>query len=119
VNKSFAKFLMYATGLYALLGYIFLSLWALGIMLSLLLGEMAFLGSIIPNTMSLIETLETSGIIGLIALLVLVGQFFFAYHVSNVFKRFSTLDAPYTAKDREEYLTYLVLVAILVIIYLI
>ena len=118
MSKSFAKFLMYATGLYALLGYIILSLWAEGIMLSLLLGEVAFLESLLPNMMSLIETLITSGIIGLITLLVLVGQFFFAYHASNVFKRLSTVDAPYTAKEREEYLTYLVLVALLVIYFI-
>ena len=115
MNKSFAKFLMYVTGLYALLGYIILSIWAVGIMLSLLLGEVAFLASFLPNMMSLIETLIMSGIIGFITLLVFVGQFFFAYHASNVFKRLSTVDSPYTAKEREEYLTYLVLVAPLVI----
>jgi hypothetical protein len=118
MNKFFAKILMYVTGFYALLGYIILSLWAEGIMLSLLLGEVAFLESLLPNMMSLIETLITSGIIGLITLLVLVGQFFFAYHASNVFKRLSTVDAPYTAKEREEYLTYLVLVALLVIYFI-
>ena len=118
MSKSFAKFLMYATGLYALIGYIILSLWAVGIMLSLLLGEMAFLESFLPNMMSLIETLITSGIIGFITLLFLVGQFFFAYYASNVFKRLSTVDAPYTAKEREEYLTYLVLVALLVIYFI-
>ena len=109
---------MYVTGLYALLGYIFLSIWAVGIMLSLLLGEAAFLESLLPNMMSLIETLISSGIIGLITLSVLVGQFFFAYHASNVFQRLSTVDAPYTAKEREEYLTYLVL-AVLLVMYLI
>jgi hypothetical protein len=115
MNKSFAKFLMYVTGLYALIGYLILSIWAVGIMLSLLLGEMAFLESLLPNMMSLIETLISSGIIGLITLSVLVGQFFFAYHASNVFQRLSTVDGLYTAKEREEYLTYLVLVALLVI----
>ena len=118
MSKSFAKFLMYVTGLYALLGYIFLSIWAVGIMLSLLLGEAAFLESLLPNMMSLIEILITSGIVGFITLLVLVGQFFFAYHASNVFKRLSTVDSPYTTKEREEYLTYLVL-AVLLVMYLI
>ena len=118
MNKSFAKFLMYVTGLYALLGYIFISIWAVGIMLSLLLGEAAFLESLLPNMMSLIETLIMSGIVGFITLTVFVGQFFFAYHASNVFKRLSTVDSSYTTKEREEYFTYLVLVA-LVVIYLI
>ena len=50
-----------------------------------------------------------------ITLLFLVGQFFFAYYASNVFKRLSSVDAPYTAKEWEEYLTYLVIVVLLVI----
>ena len=104
------------SGLYALIGYIILSLWAVGIMLSLLLGEMAFL-EVPPSKYDsfLIETLITSGIIGFITLLFLVGQFFFAYYASNVFKRLSSVDAPYTAKEWEEYLTYLVIVVLLVI----
>ena len=115
MNKSFAKFLMYVTGLYALLGYSILLMWFVGIMLNLLLGEVAFLPALLPNTISMIEILIMNGFIGLITLMTLVGQFFFAYHASNVFKRLSLVDLPYSKKDKEEYLLYLLLVSLLVI----
>tara|TARA_B100000787_G_scaffold64750_1_gene47520 strand:+ start:161 stop:517 length:357 start_codon:yes stop_codon:yes gene_type:complete len=115
MNKSFAKLLMYVTGLYALLGYSILLMWFVGIMLNLLLGEVAFLPALLPNTISMIEILIMNGFIGLITLMTLVGQFFFAYHASNVFKRLSLEDLPYSKKDKEEYLLYLLLVALLVI----
>jgi len=115
VNKSFAKVLMYVTGCYALLGYSFLMLWFIGVMSNLLFGEVTFLPAFLPNAMSMLEQLLTSGSVGLITLMVLVGQFFFAYHASNVFKRLSSIDLPYSKNEKEEYLTYLILVAILII----
>ena len=114
--KSFAKFLMHVTGLYALVGYTLLALWFVGIMLSLLLGEVAFSPSLIPNTINLIDILIINGAEGLIASLVFVGQFFFAYKASHAFKRLSQIDTPYTSQEREEYLTYLLPVAILIVI---
>tara|TARA_B110000014_G_scaffold242359_1_gene211894 strand:- start:1538 stop:1894 length:357 start_codon:yes stop_codon:yes gene_type:complete len=115
MKKSFAKFLMYLTGLYALLGYAMLLIWFIGVMLNLLFGEVSFLPSFLFNMISIIEMLMASGMVGFITSLVLVGQFFLAYHASSVFKRLSKIDSPYTTKEREEYFTYLFLVAIFVI----
>ena len=115
MNKSFAKFLMYVTGLYAFLGYIILSIWFIGIMLNLLLGEVAFLPAFLPNTINIVEILMMNGFLGFILLLVLVGQFFFAYHASHVFQRLSKIDSAYTKEEREEYITYLLLVGLLII----
>ena len=115
MNKSFAKFLMYVTGLYALLGYIILSIWFIGIMLNLLFGEAAFLSAFLPNTINIVEILMMNGFLGFILLLVLVGQFFFAYHASHVFQRLSKIDSAYTKEEREEYITYLLLVGLLII----
>ena len=117
MGKSIAKILMYLTGTYALLGYAFLSIWFIGIMLNLILGEISFMPELLQNTISLIESLMISGFIGLIVALIFVGQFFFAYHAHNVFFRLSKIEVAYTTKEREEYITYLILV-ILFLIYL-
>ena len=61
---------MHVTGLYALVGYTLLALWFVGIMLNLLLGEVTFLPSLIPNTINIIEILIINGALGLIASLV-------------------------------------------------
>ena len=103
MSKSLAKILMYLTGTYALLGYAFLSIWFIGIMLNLILGEISFMPALLQNTVSLIETLMISGFVGLIVALIFVGQFFFAYHAHNVFNRLSKIEAAYTTKEREEY----------------
>ena len=117
MSKSLAKALMYLTGTYALLGYAFLSIWFIGIMLNLILGEISFMPALLQNTISLVESLMISGFVGLIVALIFVGQFFFAYHAHNVFNRLSKIEAAYTTKEREEYITYLILV-ILFLIYL-
>jgi hypothetical protein len=116
MSKSLAKILMYLTGTYALLGYVFLSIWFIGIMLNIVLGEISFLPSILQNTISLIETLMISGFVGLIVSLIFVGQFFFAYHLHNVFNKLSKIDGNYSVKEREEYITYFIL-ALLFIFY--
>ena len=116
MSKSLAKILMYLTGTYALLGYAFLSIWFIGIMLNLVLGEIFFAPSILQNTISLIENLMISGFLGLIVSLIFVGQFFFAYHLHNVFNKLSKIDGNYSVKEREEYITYFIL-ALLFIFY--
>ena len=115
MSKSLARIFMYLTGTYALLGYAFLSIWFIGIMLNLVLGERSFLPDLLQNTISLIETLAISGFVGLIVALIFVGQFFFAYHLHNVFNRLSKIDGTYTTKEREEYITYLILAALFII----
>jgi len=80
---------MYVTGLYALFGYLILSIWFVGIMLNLLLAEAAFFPPFLSNTISMIEILMMNGMVGLIASLVLVGQFFLAQHLSSLFKKMS------------------------------
>jgi hypothetical protein len=117
MGKSIAKILMYLTGTYALLGYAFLSIWFIGILLNLVLGEISFLPALLQNTISLIEALMNSGFLGFIVALIFVGQFFFAYHAHNVFNRLSKIDTTYSTKEREEYITYIILV-ILFLIYL-
>ena len=117
MSKSLAKILMYITGTYALLGYGLLLLWFIAIMLSLVLGEISLFPSTLQNTITLIESLVVNGFIGLITALILVGQFFFAYHLHNVFNRLSKIDGPYSIQEHEEYVTNLIL-AVLLIIYL-
>ena len=51
----------------------------------------------------------------LIIALILVGQFFFSYHLHNVFNRLSKIDGPYSIQEHEEYVTYLILAALLII----
>ena len=70
MKKSFAKFLMYLTGLYALLGYAMLLIWFIGVMLNLLFGEVSFLPSFLFNMISIIESLIASGMVGFITSLV-------------------------------------------------
>ena len=119
MSKSLAKILMYLTGTYALLGYAFLSIWFISIMLNLVLGEISLFPSVLQNTISLVETLIISGFTGLIVSLLFVGQFFFAYHAHNVFNRLSKTETTYTKKEREEYITYLLLVILFFILVLI
>ena len=115
MSKSLAKILMYITGTYALLGYGLLLLWLITIMLNLVLGEISFFPSPLQNTIYLIESLIMNGFIGFIIALIVVGQFFFAYHLHNVFNRLSKIDGPYSTQEREEYVTNLILAALLVI----
>ena len=105
--KSFAKFLMYFTGLYALFGYILLVLCFMGILLSVFFNEVVFLAEILPGLIALLDGLLSLGFLGMIALGIGVGQFFFAYHASNAFKRLSEIDRRYTKKERQEYIIYL------------
>ena len=115
MSKSLAKILMYITGTYALLGYGLLLLWLITIMLNLVLGEISFFPSPLQNTIYLIESLIMNGFIGFIIALIVVGQFFFAYHMHNVFNRLSKIDGPYSTQEREEYVTNLILAALLII----
>ena len=115
MSKSLAKILMYITGTYALLGYGLLLLWFTAIMLSLVLGEISLFPSPLQNMITLIESLIANGFIGLITALILVGQFFFSYHLHNVFNRLSKIDGPYSIQEHEEYITYLILAALLII----
>jgi hypothetical protein len=115
MSKSLAKILMYITGTYALLGYGLLLLWFTAIMLSLVLGEISLFPSPLQNMITLIESLIANGFIGLITALILVGQFFFSYHLHNVFNRLSKIDGPYSIQEHEEYVTYLILAALLII----
>jgi hypothetical protein len=115
MSKSLAKILMYITGTYALLGYGLLLLWLITIMLNLVLGEISFFPSPLQNTIYLIESLIMNGFIGFIIALIVVGQFFFAYHLHNVFNRLSKIDGPYSTQEREEYVTNLILAALLII----
>ena len=115
MSKSLAKILMYITGTYALLGYGLLLLWLITIMLNLVLGEISFFPSPLQNTIYLIESLIMNGFIGFIIALIVVGQFFFAYHLHNIFNRLSKIDGPYSTQEREEYVTNLILAALLII----
>ena len=115
MSKSLAKILMYITGTYALLGYGLLLLWLITIMLNLVLGEISFFPSPLQNTIYLIESLIMNGFIGFIIALIVVGQFFFAYHLHNVFNRLSKIDGPYSIQEYEEYVTNLVLATLLLI----
>ena len=115
MSKSLAKILMYITGTYALLGYGLLLLWFIAIMLNLVLGEISFFPSPLQNMITLIESLIENGFIGLITALILVGQFFFAYNLHNVFNRLSKTDGPYSTEEHSEYITNLILAALLII----
>ena len=116
--RSLAKFLMYSSGIYALIGYIFLALYFIGILLSVFFNEVVFLTSLLPTLINFLDTLLSNGFIGLITLMLFVGHFFFAYHASNVFKRLSEKDGKYTKKEREEYIMYLLFLMILFFIFL-
>ena len=107
MTRSFAKFLMYFTGLYALFGYILLVLCFMGILLSVFFNEVVFLAGILPGLIALLDGFSSNGFLGMIALGIGVGQFFFAYHASNAFKRLSEIDRRYTKKERQEYIIYL------------
>lgn len=114
--KSFAKLLMYFTGLYALIGYIFLMLWFIGVLLNLLLGEISLFPNILTNMIILLESfLQPLTFIGLVVLFILVGQFFFAYHASIAFKRLSEIENQYTKKDKYEFFMYLFFLLMIII----
>ena len=116
MSKSIAKILMYITGImgYLATDYFCYSLF-IAIMLNLVLGEISFFPSPLQNTIYLIESLIMNGFIGFIIALIVVGQFFFAYHLHNVFNRLSKIDGPYSTQEREEYVTNLILAALLII----
>ena len=102
--RSLAKFLMYSTGLYALIAYTFLASYFIGILLSVFFNEVVFLASLLPNLINFLDTLLSNGFIGLITLILFVGHFFFAYHASNVFKRLSEKDGKYTKRSERNIL---------------
>ena len=57
-----------------------------GIFLSLFFPDMPYVSNVLPNLLDFLQTLGDNGLVGLIVLLFVVGQYFLAYYLYDFFK---------------------------------
>ena len=60
----------------------------IGIYLSVLLPDMPYVSNVLTNLLNFLQTLGDNGLVGLIVLIHLVGQYFLAYYLFNLFKEY-------------------------------
>ena len=59
----------------------------IGIYLSVFFPNMPYVSNVLPNLLDFLQTLGDNGFIGVIVLVSVVGQYFLAYHLYNLFKK--------------------------------
>ena len=60
----------------------------IGIFLSVFFPNMPYVSNVLPNLLDFLQTLGDNGFIGVIVLVSIVGQYFLAYHLYNLFKKY-------------------------------
>lgn len=73
--------------LYYMSGVVSLFAIFIGIYLSVFFPNMPYVSNVLPNLIDLLKTLGENGMIGLITLVILIGQYFLAYNLFNFFKK--------------------------------
>ena len=58
----------------------------IGIFLSLFFPDMPYVSNVLPNLLDFLQTLGDNGLVGLIVLVFVVGQYFLAYYLYDFFK---------------------------------
>ena len=58
----------------------------IGIFLSLFFPNMPYVSNVLPNLLDFLQTLGDNGLVGLIVLVFVVGQYFLAYYLYDFFK---------------------------------
>ena len=74
--------------LYYMSGVVTLFAIWIGIFLSLFFPNMPYISNVLPNLLDLLQTLGDNGLVGLIVLLFVVGQYFLAYYLYDFLKKF-------------------------------
>jgi hypothetical protein len=59
----------------------------IGIYLSVFFPNMPYITNVLPNLIDLMNTLGNNGLIGLMATVIFIGQYFLAYNLYNFFKK--------------------------------
>mgnify|MGYP003320578283 FL=1 len=60
----------------------------IGIYLSVFFPNMPYVSNVLPNLLDFLQTLGDNDLIGVIVLASLVGQYFLAHHLYNLFKKY-------------------------------
>ena len=58
----------------------------IGIFLSLFFPDMPYVSNVLPNLLDFLQTLGDNGLVGLIVLVFVVGQYFLAYYLYDFLK---------------------------------
>ena len=72
--------------LYYMSGVVTLFAILIGIFLSVFFPNMPYASNVLPNLIDLLNTLGENDMIGLITLVILIGQYFLAYNLFNFLK---------------------------------
>ena len=59
----------------------------ISIYLSVFFPNMPYITNVLPNLIDLMNTLGNNGLIGLMATVIFIGQYFLAYNLYNFFKK--------------------------------
>ena len=73
--------------LYYMSGVVSLFAIFIGIYLSVFFPNMPYVSNVLPNLLDFLQTLGDNDFIGVIVLASVVGQYFLAYHLYNLFKK--------------------------------
>ena len=74
--------------LYFMSGVVILFTIIISIYLSVFFPNAPYISNVLPNLIDLISQLGDNEIIGLIVLIILIGQYFLAYNLYNFFKKY-------------------------------
>ena len=89
--NSIKKFLisipMALCWLYFMSGVVALFATLIGIYLSVFFPNMPYITNVLPNLIDLMNTLGNNGLIGLMATVIFIGQYFLAYNLYSFFKK--------------------------------
>jgi len=89
--NSIKKFLisipMALCWLYFMSGVVILFTIIISIYLSVFFPNMPYITNVLPNLIDLMNTLGNNGLIGLMATVIFIGQYFLAYNLYNFFKK--------------------------------
>jgi len=88
IKRFVLSILMGFCWLYYMIGVVSLFAILIGIFLSVFFPNMPYASNVLPNLIDLLNTLGENGITGLIALAILVGQYFLAYYLYNFLKEY-------------------------------
>ena len=72
--------------LYFMSGVVTLFAIFIGIFLSLFFPDIPYVSNVLPNLLDFLQTLGDNGLVGLIVLVFVVGQYFLAYYLYDFFK---------------------------------
>ena len=87
IKKLLVSIPMALCWLYFMSGVVSLFAVFIGIYLSVFFPNMPYIKNVLPNLIDLISTLGDNGVVGIIGLAILIGQYFLAYNLYNFFKK--------------------------------